>query len=219
MGDNPAAKPQPQEDLDGDGRWMSIHDRFLAEVKEKEPEVVFIGDSHIALLEHTEVYKEFFAPLHGLCLGVRGDTTSNVLWRIQNGELEVIKPKVVVLLIGTNNRGQTPEQILGGIRAIVDHILKKQPQAALFVAKIPPRGEKPNPKRELLAKVNAGLANTLADVPNCRILDIDPGFVGADGMIDHRDMYDFLHLTPQGYRKAFEIVHIAVTSVLNPDSA
>lgn len=70
------------------------HERFLAEVKEKEPEVVFIGDSHIALLEQSDVFKEFFAPMHALCLGIRGDTTSNVLWRIQNGELEVIKPKV-----------------------------------------------------------------------------------------------------------------------------
>jgi len=219
MGDNPAARSEPQDDKDGDGRWMSIHERFLAEVKEKEPEVVFIGDSHIALLEHTDVYKEFFAPTHALCLGIRGDTTSNVLWRMQHGELEFIKPKVIVLLIGTNNRDQTPEQILGGIRAVVDVVVKKQPQAALFVAKIPPRGEKPNAKRELLAKVNAGLQQALNDVPNCRVLDIDPGFVGANGTIDYRDMYDFLHLTPQGYRKAFEIVHIAVTSILNPDSA
>jgi len=219
MGDNPATLSCPQADVDGDGRWMSIHEKFLSDVKEKEPEVVFIGDSHIALLEHTDVYKELFAPMHVLCLGIRGDTTSNVLWRLQNGELEYIKPKVIVVLIGTNNRDQTPEQIIGGIRTVVNEIVKKQPQAALFVCKIPPRGEKPNAKRDLLAKVNAGLPQALSDVAKCRILDIDPGFIGADGTIDRHDMYDFLHLTPLGYRKAFEMVHIAVMSILNPESA
>jgi len=216
MADN---TPRPQEDLDGDERWMSVHERFATEVKSNEPDVLFVGDSHIALLEQSDFYKEIFAPLHCLCFGIRGDTTGNVQWRLENGELECIKPKVIILLIGTNNRGQTVEQILAGIKSVVDLLAKKQPQASIFALKIPPRGHKPNAKRELITAVNGGLQSTLSHIPNCHVLDIDPGFVGPDGCISHRDMYDYLHFTNQGYRKAFEIVHLAVQSVLNPDLA
>lgn len=214
---NLATLPRPQEDLDQDGRWLSVHELYVAEAQEKEPEVLFIGDSHIQLLEQSEIWKEYFAPLHCLCFGCRGDTTSNVLWRLQNGELECIKPKVIVLLIGTNNRGQTASEVLGGIRAIVEYVSGKQPQATLFVLKIPPRGHRPNPKRQIIAEINGGLQETLAHVPKTQILDIDPGFLSADGSLDHRDMYDYLHFTNQGYWKAFEIVHIAIQSVLSPD--
>uniref|UniRef100_A0A915IF95 Uncharacterized protein n=1 Tax=Romanomermis culicivorax TaxID=13658 RepID=A0A915IF95_ROMCU len=86
-------QPRPQDDLDGDGRWMSIHERFKSEVKSNEPDVIFFGDSHIALLEQSDFYQEAFAPLHCLCFGIRGDTTDNVMWRILDGELEYVKPK------------------------------------------------------------------------------------------------------------------------------
>lgn len=70
--------------------------------------------------------------MHCLCFGIRGDSTANLLWRLQNGELECLKPRVVVVLIGSNNR-EMPDQVLEGIRTVVDLIHEKQPQASIFL--------------------------------------------------------------------------------------
>uniref|UniRef100_A0A4X2KKT9 Platelet-activating factor acetylhydrolase IB subunit alpha1 n=1 Tax=Vombatus ursinus TaxID=29139 RepID=A0A4X2KKT9_VOMUR len=91
---NPASTPTPVQDVQGDGRWMSLHHRFVADSKDKEPEVVFIGDSLVQLLHQCELWRELFSPLHALNFGMGGDSTQHVLWRLENGELEHIRPKV-----------------------------------------------------------------------------------------------------------------------------
>lgn len=112
----PPIKSVPQEDRDGDDRWISVvyliyplilcmyhitvfqHKRFLSETHEKDADVVFIGDSIIQALQHTDVWNEWFAPLHCLNFGIHGDKIENVLWRVENGELENINPKVNFVL-------------------------------------------------------------------------------------------------------------------------
>ena len=66
----------------------------MNEAKQKEPDVLFIGDSLIAHLANTEVWEQWFEPLHALNFGIGGDETQHILWRIQNGELDIIQPKV-----------------------------------------------------------------------------------------------------------------------------
>jgi platelet-activating factor acetylhydrolase IB subunit beta/gamma len=88
MSTNPAATPAIVEDIQGDDRWMSMHNRFMAEAREQEPEVVLIGDTHIQRLAHNEIWDKMFVPLHCLNFGIGSDQTQNVLWRVQNGELE-----------------------------------------------------------------------------------------------------------------------------------
>lgn len=202
---NPAADPQQLVDVQGDGRWMSQHNRFVFETKEREPEVLFIGDSLIQQLARTELWKKMFEPLHCMNFGIGGDQTQNVLWRIQNGELDSIEPKVIVLLIGTNNHGHSAEQVAGGILEIVATIQQKQPKAQIIVMGIPPRGENPNKLRGKIAEINDRLNVELKDVPNCTFLPTDPAsFISADGTISIRDMYDFLHFTSRGYMKLCE---------------
>lgn len=202
---NPAANPEPVTDVQGDGRWMSQHSRFVFDTKEKEPEVVFIGDSIIQLMAHTELWKKMFEPLHCLNFGIGADQTQNVLWRVQNGEMDCIEPKVVVLMAGTNNHGHTADQVAEGILEIVSAIQLKQSSTQIIVMGIPPRGEKPNPLREKIAKINSIVAQQLTSVPNATFLAIDPSlFINKDGMISHTDMYDYLHLTKEGYQKIFE---------------
>uniref|UniRef100_A0A5S6QMS9 SGNH_hydro domain-containing protein n=1 Tax=Trichuris muris TaxID=70415 RepID=A0A5S6QMS9_TRIMR len=207
----------PQEDVDGDGRWFDLHEKYVAEARAKEPDVLFIGDSHIACLEQTLTYHDLFEQFHCLCFGIRGDNTSNVLWRVINGELECIHPKVIVLLVGSNNRDQTAEQVISGIVAIVDIVSAKQPQAKILLLKIPPCGHKPNKRRELVMLINAGLAKAVQHFPNCEVLDITEGLVGSDGTIERADMYDYFHLTDSGYRKAFDIVYSAVQEVVGSE--
>ncbi|KAM8962827.1 platelet-activating factor acetylhydrolase IB subunit alpha1 isoform 3-T4 [Lycaon pictus] len=103
--ENPASKPTPVQDVQGDGRWMSLHHRFVADSKDKEPEVVFIGDSLVQLMHQCEIWRELFSPLHALNFGIGSDSTQHVLWRLENGELEHIRPK------GLLPRGQHPNPL------------------------------------------------------------------------------------------------------------
>jgi len=212
---NPAADPTPIEDVHGDGRWMSMHNRFVCETKEKEPDVLFIGDSVVQHLGQTEIWEKSFAPMHSLNFGIGGDATQNVLWRLQNGELEHIKPKVVVLQIGTNNHGHSADQVVGGIKAIVDLLSENHPQAYIVVLAILPRGQNPNPLRERNDQVNQSLPAALANIPRVQVVNIDPGFIQPDGSISHHDMFDYLHLTRLGYQKSFDPIYDLLLQLLS----
>ncbi|KAG7469253.1 hypothetical protein MATL_G00127060 [Megalops atlanticus] len=185
---NPAATATPCVDTQGDGRWMSLHNRFVADSKDKEPDVLFVGDSLVQLLHQFEVWRELFSPLHALNFGVGGDATQHVLWRLSNGELDHISPKVVVLWVGTNNHGHTPEQISGGIATIVRLINSKLPRAHTLVLGLLPRGKSPNPLRERNARVNQLVQQAVPALPRASFLSVDPGFVHSDGSISHQDL-------------------------------
>uniref|UniRef100_A0A3B3ZEJ9 Platelet-activating factor acetylhydrolase IB subunit alpha2 n=1 Tax=Periophthalmus magnuspinnatus TaxID=409849 RepID=A0A3B3ZEJ9_9GOBI len=159
--ENPAAVPKPVEDVQGDARWISQHTRFVQECKDAEPDVLFIGDSMIQLMQQYDIWRELFSPLHALNFGIGGDTTCNVLWRLQNGELENISPKVVVLWVGTNNHEHTAEQVAGGVMAIAQFLATRLPKAKIIVLGLLPRGERPNLLREKNATVNSLLRSLL----------------------------------------------------------
>ncbi|XP_059363640.1 platelet-activating factor acetylhydrolase IB subunit alpha1-like [Carassius carassius] len=212
---NPAASPSPCQDIQGDGRWMSLHNRFVSDSKGKEPDVLFVGDSLVQLLHEFEVWRKLFSPLHALNFGVSGDATQHVLWRLINGELDYISPKVVVLWVGTNNHGNTPEQICGGIMAIINVIHQKLPHAHTLVLGLLPRGKSPNPLRERNASVNALVQAEAASLSYASFLDVDPGFIHSDGSILHQDMYDYLHLTQQAYQKVCQPLYERIKSLLD----
>ncbi|KAF6728817.1 Platelet-activating factor acetylhydrolase IB subunit beta [Oryzias melastigma] len=197
---NPAAVAQPVEDVQGDGRWLSQHTRFVQECKDGEPDVLFIGDSMVQLMQQHEVWREVFSPLHSLNFGIGGDTTCNVLWRLQNGELENIRPKVVVLWVGTNNHEHTAEQVAGGILAIAQMLTTRLPKAKIVVLSLLPRGERPNLLREKNATVNGLVRSWLPRLRQAQFLDVSREFVHSDGTISPQDMFDYLHLTAAGYR-------------------
>ncbi|OQV17538.1 Platelet-activating factor acetylhydrolase IB subunit beta [Hypsibius exemplaris] len=199
----PTTIPKAVVDLAGDGRWMSQHNRFIAETHDKEPEVVFLGDSLIQQLQDTNVWRELFQPLHCLNFGIGGETTQNLLWRIAEGTLDVIKPKVIVLLIGTNNFLNTAGEVAEGILEIVRLIREKQPLSQLLVLELLPRGEKPNRQREKNSHTNQIIREQLRDTPRTAVINLDPGFVAEDGLISPQDMPDYVHLTDKSYRKAF----------------
>ncbi|MGH0141312.1 UNVERIFIED_CONTAM: hypothetical protein FKN15_073722 [Acipenser sinensis] len=161
----------------------------------------------VQLLHQYEVWQELFSPLHALSFGIGGDTTSHVLWRLQNGELENITPKVVVLWVGTNNHEHTVEQIAGGIQAIVHLINTCQPQAKVVVLR-------PNPLREKNSEVNRVLRASLPRLGSVQFLDVGSGFVQSDGTISTHDMFDFLHLTPAGYAAIAKPLHDLLLQLL-----
>ena len=136
--------------------------------------------------------------------------------------------------MGTNNHGDTPEEIAEGLKAITDLIRDKQPQAFLVVLTLLPRGHFPNKLRERNAAVNALVAEQLKGNSRyvfeilvilfknwilgtffrAQLVNIDANFVQADGSISHHDMHDYLHLTQKGYDKAFEPVNDLLVQLL-----
>src|SRR6266568_3569354 len=116
---NPAATPALKDE--------KRHEGFLEDIKKKDGkiDVVFLGDSITDGWrgKGAKVWENEFAKFHPINLGIGGDRTQHVLWRIQHGELEGYKPKAFAIMIGTNNMSSnTPEQIAGGNKAILDEI-------------------------------------------------------------------------------------------------
>lgn len=109
------------------------HNRFLSECREKDPDVIFIGDCIFETLQHTETWNSYFAPLHCLNFSIYQDQTQNVLWRLKNGELDNVKPKIVVLLVGTNNVKNTADEVAEGIFEIVKTIRDKLADAYIVL--------------------------------------------------------------------------------------
>ena len=186
--------------------FMKSHENFLKIAKEGEAKLVFLGDSITAGWggNGKEVWPQAFGKYHPANFGIGGDRTQHVLWRIENGELEGIKPKAFVIMIGTNNTGGDPvEEIAKGVTKIVETCRAKQPQAKILLLAIFPRGSKPDGKLgaayEKIKQINAIICK-LADGKHVFFLDIGKKFVPGEGPIDKEIMPDFLHLTAKGYQ-------------------
>ncbi|XP_041470579.1 platelet-activating factor acetylhydrolase IB subunit alpha2-like [Lytechinus variegatus] len=214
MMDQPADVACPVEDVQGDGRWKSLHKHYVHLTGEREPEVLFVGDSLIQHLGQSEVWK-MFERYHCLNFGVGGDQTQHVLWRLENGELQNIQPKAIVLLVGTNNHGHTAEEVTKGIEAIVKLIVDKQPQAHIIVMAIPPRGHRHNKLRDKNSAINAALATSLPKLGKAELLESAKSLLSSEGLIFTSDMFDFLHFTNQGYKKLCEPLQDRLEEILS----
>jgi lysophospholipase L1-like esterase len=180
----------------------SYHQAINAEAKKGNIDLLFIGDS-ITMAWKSDgrgPWDERYAPLKAANFGLGGDKIENVLWRLQNGNLEGIKPKVVVLLIGTNNVGRiSSEDIAWGITAIVKEINTRLPESKVLLMGLFPRGETPNdPLRIQVREVNA-MISKLEDGKRVFFTDIGSQMLLPDGNISRDYLPDLLHLKSKGY--------------------
>ncbi|XP_031427673.1 platelet-activating factor acetylhydrolase IB subunit beta isoform X2 [Clupea harengus] len=169
----------------------------------------------IQLMQQYEVWRELFSPLHALNFGIGGDTTCNVFWRLQNGELENIRPRVVVLWVGTNNHEHNAEQVAGGILTITQYVRSCLPRSKVVVLGLLPRGERSNPLREKNAAVNNLLRSALDRMGPVQFLDMSAAFLHSDGTVSVRDMFDYLHLTAGGYSTIATPLHELLLQLLD----
>jgi lysophospholipase L1-like esterase len=214
---NPATTPSPRMNKESkpDTGWMKRHEGFVNIARTGNVDVLFLGDSITDAWRGTAAkptWEKYFAPLNSANFGIGGDRTQHVLWRIQNGELDGIKPKVVVLMIGTNNSGSDgAAQIAAGITDIVKSIHEKSPQSKVLLLGIFPRGPEPKTKtRDKLAEINKTVAKLDDGGKTVRYLDIGDKFLQPDGSLTKEIMPDFLHLSARGY----EIWGDAINSVV-----
>jgi lysophospholipase L1-like esterase len=166
-------------------------------------DIEFIGDSITQDWEGAgkSVWQEFYGQRKVINLGVGGDLTQNVLWRFEHGQLDGIKARVAVVLIGTNNTNgdqNSGEEILEGVTAVVNQIRRRQPATKIIVMGIFPRAAFRIQRGKIL-HVNQGLAR-LDDGKTVCYIDVGPQMVEKDGALPMEIFPDLLHPSEEGYR-------------------
>jgi lysophospholipase L1-like esterase len=184
------------------------HEEFVAIAKQGDIDCLLMGDSITDWWRRTglAVYEKNFGALKCANFGIAGDRTQGVLWRMDNGELDGYTPKVMMLMIGTNNlvggrggAGNTPDQIAEGITAIVTKFRAKFPAANVLLLGVFPRGAADTSRfREPIRQINA-IIGKLDDGVHVKYMDIGDKFVAPDGSIPVDVMADGLHPTGKGY--------------------
>lgn len=206
---------EPRLDVSSDTHWEDLQERFIAEAKNKEAEVLLLGDDHIALLQQSIVYRRYFVPFHTLCFGAIGDKISNLLWRLGDNLLTDSDLKVIVVSIGNSDYNLNKQQMLEGLKKVAKALKEQQPSAKIFFMELFPSGRKPNSRRQFVSQVNSDLKNTLQGLAD--VIDVESLLIGRDGQINTLNMFDYCHLTQEGYWLVFEPVAVTLNSIVNPN--
>jgi lysophospholipase L1-like esterase len=213
---NTAVIPATQS---GNGyNWMERHNAILKAKSETNPDLVFIGDSishfwggnpSVDLTPNDKnprvgdkVLKKTLSDHRVLNLGFGSDRTQQALWRLDHGELEGLKPKWVVINIGTNNTsdGNNADEILAGIQAVCERVKKQTPEAKIILMAIFPRDNPAtSPRRKLIDDINRQLAD-YARNEKFTWLDIHAKFLDEHGLIPKALMPDLCHPVESGYQ-------------------
>ena len=200
-----ATNPVPR-----DSGWIKRHEGFVQQEQKDGIDVLFMGDSITDFWRNrgTGVWNQYYAPRHAANFGISADRTQHVLWRMDHGELDGLKPKVVVLMIGTNNTGKendhktprnTVPEVAEGVQAVVNDIRAKLPDSKILLLAIFPRGTLDDPQRAQVALINTLIAK-LDDGKIVKFLDIGSKFLEFDGTLSKSIMPDLLHPNAKGYQ-------------------
>lgn len=187
--------------------WLPRHKSKIIEKNNMASvNLIFLGDSITHAWENKgkEVWQQYYQPRNTLNLGFSGDRTEHVIWRLQNGAVDNISPKLLVLMIGTNNVGhfnESSELTAQGIKTIISVLNKKLPTTKILLLAIFPRGEtSTDSKRNINNKTNT-IIKTFADNKHIFFLDINHLFLDQHGNIDVSIMNDYLHPNADQYLK------------------
>jgi lysophospholipase L1-like esterase len=219
--DRPAARTDRNSQL--------AHQQLLAKARQGRIDVYFLGDSitrrwgatdYPELLAHWR--KSFFGWNAGN-FGWGGDGTQNILWRLEQGELDGVDPKVIVVLAGTNNVATVPggaaqvADVTRGVRAIVDRCRSKAPRATVILTAIFPRNDNVAVMPEIDA-INVNLAK-IADGRSVRFLNVNGRLADDKGRLFEGMMHDSLHPTVRGYEVWADGLKPMLAELLGPPAA
>jgi lysophospholipase L1-like esterase len=220
-----AEAPQMRNDANS----ALAHRQMLENLKKGRIDVYFVGDS-ITRRWRALDYPHFlanwnanFGGWNAANFGWGGDTIQNILWRLQNGELDGAHPKVVVLLAGTNNLGSRPAsdakvgEITAGTKALLETIHEKAPSAAIVLMGILPRNDANPPTAVIpsIAKINENITR-LANGKTIRYLNINDRLADRNGVLLEGMTVDRLHLSVKGYQVWADALKPLLTELLGP---
>jgi cephalosporin-C deacetylase len=223
----PADQPLPRTDANS----MKAHEELLAKRKNGQIDLYFMGDSitrrwGASDAQYADLYanwKQNFWGWNAGNFGWGGDKTQNMLWRLRNGELDGVNPKVVVLMAGTNNIGRsTPlgdaearaEEVARGVAAVVGEIRQRAPKATLLITGITPRDDN-IAVMPIVTRANQRISR-LADGKSVRYININEQLAFPDGHLREGMANDGLHLTPLAYQVWADALKPALTELLGP---
>lgn len=198
------------------------HQQMVAKAKSGRIDLYFLGDSITRRwgtsdklwAESYANWKKNFWGWNAGNFGWGADSAQNILWRIENGELEGVNPKVIVLLAGTNNigAGQSAESVARAVGAILKTCRQKAPKAKIILTGITPR----NDKMEYIPVIDQTnvFLQKLADGKTIRYLNINRGLADRDGRLFPGMTIDNLHLSPKGYQVWADALKPILTSLL-----
>lgn len=187
--------------------WRARHEAVLTRVRQGRVDLLWVGDSITQDWEHpgppdwdafAPVWRRFYGDRNAVNLGFKGDNTSHLLWRLQNGEVDNISPKAAVLLIGANDMGLVhwnAEQCLAGITACVDELRRRLPSTPVLLL-----GVLPSLRSDYVTRTTARINHDLEDryaagrVPGVTYMDVGPIFL-RNGQLDRTQFLDD-RLTP-----------------------
>ena len=207
------------------------HESFNEIAKKGDAQLVFLGDSitHGWEGKGKAVWEQTWAPLKAANFGIGGDRTEHVLWRIDHGNFDGIKPKEIVLMIGTNNTGHqgrpqteldgavyqcSAQQTADGIKAILAKLQQKCPEARILLLAIFPRGANKDDKFRQQNEATNALVKAFADDKKVFFLDIGGKFLEADGTLPKSIMPDLLHPNEKGYQIWSDAIEAKVKELL-----
>jgi beta-glucosidase len=213
VAENTAATPVSREDSP---RWTKRHQSMADRLKEGHAGVLWIGDSIVERWEGPgrPLWNRYYRHRDAVNLGISGDRTEHVLWRLDHCNLECVSPKLAIVMIGQNNGpDNTAEEIAAGNAAIVSLLRQKQPDMKILLLGITFRGEKPNDEQVKLAKTNDILAK-MDDGQHVFYMNINHVFLSPDGMIPKTLMPDCEHPNREGCRVWAEAIEPKVAELL-----
>jgi lysophospholipase L1-like esterase len=213
---------------------MLAHAQLIEKAKKGGIDLYFIGDSITRRWGTSDPqYKEFLANWkrnfdgwNAGNFGWGGDTVQNILWRLENGELDGVHPKVIVLLAGTNNLRNIiasdqvdakVEEVAQGIKAILELMHRKAPEATIVLTGITPRndGRLGTTMMPTIDLINARIAK-FADGKKTRFLTINDKLADRDGKLLDGMTADGLHLSVKGYQIWADALKPILTELLGP---
>jgi lysophospholipase L1-like esterase len=229
LGYTPPATPADQPRVRVDRNSHLAHQQLLAKAKAGTIDLYFVGDSiarRWGALDYPDLLAHWKKTFHGWNAGNfawGADRTENILWRLENGELEGVNPKVIVVLAGTNNVGREPgdeakvQDVTRGVKAIVEACRKKAPAATIVLTAIFPRNDNPA-VMPTIGRINENLVK-LADGKVVRFLDVNPKLADANGVLFEGMTVDKLHPSLKGYEVWAEGLRPILTELLGPPAA
>lgn len=189
------------------GRHLAFLERRDRLIRSGGTQLVFIGDSITDFWRadpQREIFEDYFGRYRPYNIGVSADETQHVLWRIEHGELDGLSPRLVVLMIGTNNLANanrmSPAETADGVAAVVDAIRRRLPASRILLLGIFPRANRADdPLRRAVAETNRLIAR-LGDDRTVVYRDIGARLLQPDGTLSGEIMPDYLHPNARGYQ-------------------
>jgi lysophospholipase L1-like esterase len=217
----PADRPVPRDDRNS----RIAHEELVRKAKTGHIDVYFVGDSIVrrwGALDYPEMLDNWRANFFGwnaANFGWGADRIENIVWRLEHGELDGVRPRIIVALAGTNNVGPEPggdakiDDIVRGLRALVASCRRRAPDATLILTAIFPRREVAVlPEIE---RINTQLA-AMADGRRVRFLDINSRLADRDGRLFDGVTVDGLHPSVQGYQIWADALKPIFSELLGP---